>query len=418
MLEYLDEKTLVWEQTPSQKTTEVDSDKAVKFRSPDPAQSEFLKHFDKSENQLINISGELIGITLKINALPEPDDITELRSQLTHKIGELKERGSQLNYPVAVIDKLCFLFAVVLDEFIIYTDWGDKRSWENKTLLSELFGMRNGGELFFSVTDKAMRQPHKMIDLLEIIYLFLNIGFKGQYHSQGSEQLKSMIYQLEQVMSQYRQANGVHCNTKVPQPKTRRPSRKRHYAITTLLFVTLIGATLFLTHFWYHKTLPQRARDFTYLSDFSQRYILSGQAHDIVFISTDKDLATPPVNASRAEILPIKNSASTDSKLTNSKLANSKPTNTLVPQHPSTAGWLVQMATFSTQKNAEKYIHSLSATKYDPRIDSYKQYFRVVIDVGSKDEANNAKTWLKENQNIDAILVRSSKTVNTKPLHN
>ena len=300
MLEYLDEKTLIWDQTANQKNAEVNADKAVKFRSPDASQAEFLKHFDKSENQLINISSELLSIVLKINALPEPEDIAELRNQLAHRISELKEKGSHLNYPVAVIDKLCFLFAVVLDEFIIYTDWGDKRSWENKTLLSELFGMRNGGELFFTVTDKAMRQPNKMIDLLEVIYLFLNVGFKGQYHSQGSEQLKSMIYQLEQVMSQYRQGNGVHCLTKVPHPKTRRPSRKRYYALTTLLFTILIASTLILTHFWYHKTLPQRARDFSFLSEYSQRYIVSGQANDLVFISSDDDLANPPVRASRS----------------------------------------------------------------------------------------------------------------------
>ncbi|MGR5456512.1 DotU family type IV/VI secretion system protein, partial [Vibrio alfacsensis] len=112
-----DEETVIWEQDPKKKLSEVSSDKPAVFRTPDAGQMEFLKQFDKSENQLINISAELLAVTLKIDSIPEPDDIAELREQLVARISDLKDKGSHLNYPVAVIDKLCFLFAVVLDEF-------------------------------------------------------------------------------------------------------------------------------------------------------------------------------------------------------------------------------------------------------------------------------------------------------------
>ena len=86
-----------------------------------------LDHFNKAENQLLNISSELLAITLKISTLPEPQDVTTLRHQLANNINEIKAKGSELTYPVAVIDKLCFLYAVVLDELIIYSEWGEKR---------------------------------------------------------------------------------------------------------------------------------------------------------------------------------------------------------------------------------------------------------------------------------------------------
>lgn len=390
MLDYLDEETVIWEQDPKKKLSEVSSDKPAVFRTPDATQMEFLKHFDKSENQLINISAELLAVTLKIDSLPEPDDIAELREQLVTRISDLKDKASHLNYPVAVIDKLCFLFAVVLDEFIVYTDWGEKRCWENKTLLSELFGMRNGGELFFSVAEKAVRQPNKMIDLIEIIYLFLSIGFKGQYHSQGSEQLKRFIHQLEQILSQYRQSTRIHCQTRVAHPKVRRPSRKKRYAVISLLFATLIGSTLTLTYFWYSKTLPQRSRDFTYLPDFSQRYILSGQVNDIVFISSDSDLSSPPIRGSRVE-------------------AQQSPRVAASPISKDSKLWLVQLATFSNEQNAQLFIERLSASKYEPRVDSYKQYFRVVVDVDDRSQAIETQKWLKDNQNIDSIVIKTNK---------
>ncbi|WP_367986518.1 type IVB secretion system protein IcmH/DotU [Vibrio sp. NTOU-M3] len=393
-MDYLDEDTLVWdggEQSfvAPNSTPDQPKDKRVLVGNQ---QIEFLRHFDKAENQLINISSELLSITLKIQTLPEPEDLSTLRHQLVKSINEIKAKGAELTYPVAVIDKLCFLYAVVLDEFIIYTDWGEKRGWENKTLLSELFGMRNGGELFFTVADKALRQPHKLIDLLEIIYIFLNVGFRGQYQEAGSEQRKLFIHQLEQIISQYRQIGGIFCHTKVILPKVRKPSRKKRYWITTLFFVCLITTTIALTQFWYNKTHDQRARDFSFLTDYSQRYVLSGEVSDIVFISSDKDLQSAPQRGSKLKAI-------------------ASPTVTVAP---SQTDWLVQLATFSTEKNARAYVNQLPPSSYHTQVDQYRAYFRVIIRTESIQQAREIKDWFSKKASIKPIIVQTSGSVDSK----
>ncbi|MCL9783163.1 type IVB secretion system protein IcmH/DotU [Vibrio sp. S4M6] len=394
-MDYLDEATLIWDEkeadTDEQQQASGNSSKArVKVSS---AQVEFLRHFDKAENQLINISGELLATVLKISTLPEPEDLASLRSRLVEDINTIKAKGASLTYPVAVIDKLCFLYAVVIDEFIIYTEWGEKRGWENKTLLSDLFGMRNGGELFFTVAEKAVRQPHKLIDLIELIYLFINVGFKGQYRETGSEQLKLFVHQLEQIISQYRQSGSIYCHTKVSLPKTRKPTRRKRAFMTSLFFLILIATCLGLTKFWYTKTLPQRARDFTFLPQFSERYVLSGQVKDIVFISEDSDLATAPKRASKVELV---------SQTPPSTLATSKST------------WFVQLATFSNKNNAEKFVSKLAPSKYKTEILPYKNYYRVIVRTSSADNARTVKSWYQDNTNIKPILVRGDSPSNSK----
>ncbi|WP_372179537.1 type IVB secretion system protein IcmH/DotU, partial [Vibrio sp. 10N.222.48.A4] len=279
VMDYLDEETLIIDKaTKGSKDNETDqvASKLVAVHSTS-AQEEFLRHFDKAENQLFNISSDLLTKTLKLSTLSEPEDLAIFREQLIQGINDIKAQATELTYPIAVIDKLCFLYAVVIDEFIIYSEWGEKNGWENKTLLSELFGMRNGGELFFSVAEKAARQPHKLIDLLEIVYLFINIGFKGQYREGNADQLKAFTYQLEQTISQYRNTSGVYCRIKVKLPEVRKPTRRKRYLITSLFFFCLIATSIGLTDFWYTNTHAQRARDFTYLPNFSQRYIVSGE---------------------------------------------------------------------------------------------------------------------------------------------
>lgn len=388
-MDYLDEETLVWDAKESEFVSKHDESSDTTWMPVDASRghSEFLHYFDKAENQLLNISSELLAITLKVSTLPEPEELSTLRQQLVEHINEIKAKGAELSYPVAVIDKLCFLYAVVLDELIIYSEWGESRGWENKTLLSELFGMRNGGELFFTVADKALRQPHKMIDLLELIYIFVNIGFKGQYREAGSDQLKAFTHQLEQLISQYRQSSSIYCHTRIELPKVRKPTRRKRYLVTTIFFLCLILTSIGLTYYWYNNTHSQRARDFNNLPDYSNRYVISGQVNDIVFISSDDDLETAPQRASKVELVDAP-----------------APTN-LATSHSS---WLVQLATFSSRNNAEKFITKLSSSQYEPMVDEFDSYFRVIVRSDSSQQAREIKRWFVDKDQLTPIIVRNT----------
>ena len=150
--------------------------------------------FDYSDNALYNLSTTLLSILLTLERLPKPENLSVFKSLLKQHIVDLSEQGKKLQYPSAVIDKLCCLHCIVLDEFIIHSHWGASTGWENNTLLSELFNLQSGGDLFFTITDKALRQSDKMIDLLTLIYTFLQIGFKGRFRSRQSEKIGIIIF--------------------------------------------------------------------------------------------------------------------------------------------------------------------------------------------------------------------------------
>ena len=391
----LDDETLVWDTKQSEFVSKQDDCDESHWLPVNEGRGrkEFLYHFDKAENQLFNISSELFSITLKISTLPEPEDISALRRQLIGLISDIKIKGADLTCPVAVIDKLCFLYAVVIDELIIYTNWGEYRGWENKTLLSELFGMRNGGELFFTVSDKAIRQPHKMIDLLEIIYAFVNIGFKGQYRETGNEQLKIFTQQLQQVLGKYRPASNIFCHTHAKLPKTRKPTRRKRYFVTTLFFSCLIGTSIALTYFWYEKSYEQRARDFIKLSNFSNRYIISGEIKDIIFVSNNLGLSSE--SAQKGQSIDFPDREPKDSK-------------------SQTSGLLVQLATFSTQDSANKFVSKLPSSNYLPKIEQIGSHFRVIVESKSTSEAYQIKLWYAKNEQLQPIVVRNTRTDDKK----
>ena len=112
--------------------------------------SQALQGYSHSKNKLLNACAEMLSLCVVVTRIPKPDDLHQHQQVLKGAISELKHRIAALDYPPSVADKTCFLFCVVLDEFIMHCEWGEDSGWENHTLLSELFGMRNGAGQFLT----------------------------------------------------------------------------------------------------------------------------------------------------------------------------------------------------------------------------------------------------------------------------
>ena len=99
---------------------------AIDFSDKDLKEPEL---FEYCQNDLYNLSVPLLSIALPLARLPKPENLALFKGLLKQHIFELSERGKALDYPSAVIDKLCCLHCIVLDEFIIHGRWGENAGW-------------------------------------------------------------------------------------------------------------------------------------------------------------------------------------------------------------------------------------------------------------------------------------------------
>ena len=86
-----------------------------------------------------------------------------------------------------------------LDEAVLSTPWGAQSEWAQQTLLVALHREAWGGEKFFEMLDKISRDPERHIDLMELQYLCIALGFAGKYRrcrrgSRGSPTSSSALY--------------------------------------------------------------------------------------------------------------------------------------------------------------------------------------------------------------------------------
>ena len=161
-------------------------------------------------NRLMTISSELLALCVKLPTLPQPENLDEFRRRLFGQIHSLKVNGSQADYPVDQIDKACFLFAIVIDEMILCSGWPDANLWANDSLLSKIFKVRNGGELFFTLTERMLRQPKSYHELLELSFFFLSIGFQGKYRGEVTDAIFQLKNELKQEVDKYLPADQYH----------------------------------------------------------------------------------------------------------------------------------------------------------------------------------------------------------------
>ena len=72
--------------------------------------------------------------------------------------------------------------------------FGHESSWGQRTLLAQFFNETWGGATVFKIRQFCVENIHEYADLLEMIYVCLCLGFKGQYGTlaQGETQLESL----------------------------------------------------------------------------------------------------------------------------------------------------------------------------------------------------------------------------------
>jgi len=338
--------------------------------------------FDYSDNQLYDLSIPLLSILLTLERLPKPDNLPVFKSLLKQHIVDLSEQGKKLEYPSAVIDKLCCLHCIVLDEFIIHSNWGISAGWENNTLLSELFNLPSGGDLFFTITEKAMRQSGKMIDLLTVIYIFLQMGFKGRYRSRQSEKIGIMIKEISSVIIDNKSAPKV-VMQESPVNKGLLLSSRGYFPFTLMVMVLLVLVVIFFDY-WFKETYSARSREVRELNQITASY-------------SDKEEKPrlSSIDDSQTE------SSTSDQK---SKVNAENQQSELDKSSQISALYRVQLNSFSARVNAKNFLKKINNNAYDLSIKQVGKYYIVYSLASSELAAEQQQHYYQKTYQLSTIV--------------
>ncbi|MGA9573702.1 MAG: type IVB secretion system protein IcmH/DotU [Lysobacterales bacterium] len=122
-----------------------------------------------------------------------------LHKQLATEIQNFEKSAQRAGINEKTIFVARYALCTTIDEFVMTTPWGSGSIWGNQSLLSLFHKETRGGERFFQLLNKLNEDPAKNIDLLELLYLCLALGFQGRYRVRPNglnelEEIRESLY--------------------------------------------------------------------------------------------------------------------------------------------------------------------------------------------------------------------------------
>lgn len=134
-----------------------------------------------NENLLVSCAMPLIHHAMSLASMPEPTDIHAVRSRLISDMRRFQNKSEQCIRDHRHIVAARYLLCSFVDEVIATTPWGVSHRWGAESLLSYFHNETYGGDGFFTLLERAIQKPQQYLDLLELMYVCLSLGFSGRY---------------------------------------------------------------------------------------------------------------------------------------------------------------------------------------------------------------------------------------------
>lgn len=159
-------------------------------------------------NPILQAATPLLTIASRLQSTVVQADVASLRHQATQEVRMFDDRLRAAG--VASEDALVarYLLCTFFDSAVLNTPWGAQSDWSGQSLLISFHKEKSGGEKFFQILDRISNQPARYIDLIELQYVCLALGYEGMYRidERGTSRLAELQHNLHRII---RDARGL-----------------------------------------------------------------------------------------------------------------------------------------------------------------------------------------------------------------
>ncbi|SDT88501.1 DotU family type VI secretion system protein [Halopseudomonas salegens] len=173
-----------------------------------PAAFQFADEFQihSGSNRLIAAANPLLNLIYQIRTLVHNSEPEKLRDYLVKEIKSFESRAKSQGIARDDVMAARYCLCTVLDETAAQTPWGGSGTWSKHSLLVTFHNETWGGEKFFQLLAKLSQSPSQHVDLLEMMYYCICLGFEGRYKvvNNGRTQLESLRARLAEIIKTHR----------------------------------------------------------------------------------------------------------------------------------------------------------------------------------------------------------------------
>ena len=155
------------------------------------------------ENRLVAAAQSMLSLANRLRQTAVYPASDELRQRLAAELSGFENGLLQSGINADQTRMASYALCCFLDETILNTPWGAQSNWGHQSLLISFHKEAWGGEKYFDMINALVKQPGQYLALLELMYLFLSLGFQGKFRvlNNGLSELEKYRIELYQLLS-------------------------------------------------------------------------------------------------------------------------------------------------------------------------------------------------------------------------
>lgn len=204
-------------------------------------------------NPLVGAASPIFTLINRFKQHQDTVDIQDLRSNLAYEVQAFESKATHQGYAEKIVLAGRYVLCAFVDDIIGHSKLGRASQWQNHSLMSGWQREAYAGEQFFNLLERSCNEPELCLDLLELFYLSLRLGYEGQYRhlERGHAQLMLVTDSLYQTIRQQRGELSTSLLLAVKhQPATAKKTKLSLHFIFTIVFILALisGSVIFFSH--------------------------------------------------------------------------------------------------------------------------------------------------------------------------
>jgi len=157
-------------------------------------------------NVIVSAATPLLTLGINARSMSHHPDPKALYQQIADQLKSIDLQLKNQGLAKESIITARYIICAYLDEMVMSTPWGGQSLWATRNLLMTFHKNNQGGAQFFEIIKLLNQSPAMNIDLIELCYLVLELGFQGRYRisETGSLEIASIKDNLHQIITTYR----------------------------------------------------------------------------------------------------------------------------------------------------------------------------------------------------------------------
>lgn len=157
-------------------------------------------------NAIERAASALILLLSKLSVSTEHSNPEALRERVIQEVKVFENNARMAGVTPENLYVARYVLCTAIDEAILNTPWGARSNWDMQSLLITFHKEAQGGVRFFQLLKQMSEDPRGNLDLLEVMYICLALGFKGKYRhaNEGPGKLEGIKERLYREIRQQR----------------------------------------------------------------------------------------------------------------------------------------------------------------------------------------------------------------------